>query len=118
MRSSTLLLVVAVLAVALSVPADRLIREGTACTLINAWTSESLSSGKYVDIEASPQQSEQHTCNNETFSTPYAITGLAPSCAISGSSFTGVLYSRSGLAAGRYEVTVGSGGCIELCICP
>ena len=118
MRSSTLLLVVGALAVALSVPADRLIREGTACTLINAWTSESLSSGKYVDIEASPGQSQQHTCNNETFNTPYTITGTASSCAGSAGLPTGVLYSRSGLAAGRYEVTVGSDGCIELCICP
>ena len=114
MRVLTLLLVVAAVAGALSLPADRVTREGAACTSeVYAYTGQALSAGQYVTIGSATSYTIS-VCGHD-FTTLYSECVVSSSCGPTGAG-TITIYGTD--LSGDYHVTAVNNGCITMCRCP
>ena len=122
MKGLTLLLAVAAIAVALSLPADRATREAVACTYINAFDAgadaDTVRVGDYITITGTSNCStlcdESHSCGGEALYTCYGITRDS-ACPPLGSGPTGCVQGNN--LSGHYQVAVKTGRCLKLCAC-
>ena len=117
MRYLTFLLLVAAVAVALSLPADRATREVVACTYINAYSDDTTNvrEGVYITITGSCGGTcIAQSCGGETLSSCYAVTvdsqcpplAAGPATCVTGNNLSG-----------HYLVALRTGNCLKLCAC-
>ena len=115
MRVLTLLLAVAAIAVGLSLPVDRLTREGVACDYVNAYDlSGDIPDGAYITITGpAAGQCDPPSCGG-TLSNCYDVT-VDSQCVPFGGGGTRQVAGNN--LSGHYHVTRGQDNCLVLCTC-